>query len=161
VSLTIGVFSHTKYFEVVRFSSKASITKHFFHKPFLQWASDLAAKLLKIHNEEVGRRQEFNTLFEGHFLKSLFPGMTELPPSFATQAPSVFDARLPKLSGEDVEYISNAFPEYASGVPNYDMEVIVKFFRQRYFFHIYVIFRLFISMTTMLPIPIFTMLTID
>lgn len=97
----------------------------------MQWATDLANKLLKIHEEEVSRRQEFNTLFEGHFLKSLFPGMTELPPAFATQTPPVFDARLPKLSEEDVEYIANTFPELAKDVPNYDMEMIVKFFQQR------------------------------
>lgn len=58
--------------------------------------------------------------------------MTELPPTFATQAPPVFDARLPKLTEADVEYISNAFPQLAEDVPNYDMEATVKFFQQRY-----------------------------
>ncbi|CAH0749126.1 unnamed protein product [Diatraea saccharalis] len=107
------------------------VRRRTFSQAHIMWATDLAAKLLKIHDEEVGRRQEFNTLFEGHFLRSLFPGMTELPPSFATQAPPVFDARLPKLTEVDVEFISNAFPQLASDVPSYDMESIVKFFRQR------------------------------
>ncbi|XP_013181334.1 PREDICTED: RB1-inducible coiled-coil protein 1 isoform X1 [Papilio xuthus] len=102
-----------------------------FSTSHLKWATDLAEKLQKIHEEEVNRRQEFNSLFEGHFLKNLFPGMTELPPAYATQAPPVFDARLPNISDEDVDYISNTFPELAKDVPQYDMETTVKFFHQR------------------------------
>ncbi|XP_038222835.1 RB1-inducible coiled-coil protein 1 isoform X1 [Zerene cesonia] len=102
-----------------------------FSHAHLQWATDLAEKLLKIHEEEVSRREEFNTLFEGHFLKSLFPGMTDLPPTFATQAPPTFDSKLPKLTNEDVEFVSSAFPELAKDVPKYDMDSTVKFFQQR------------------------------
>ncbi|KAL0894622.1 hypothetical protein ABMA27_013184 [Loxostege sticticalis] len=102
-----------------------------FSEAHIMWAADLASKLIKIHEEEVSRRQEFNGLFEGHFLKSLFPGMTDLPPTFATQVPPEFDARLPKLSEEDVEFIANAFPHLAKDVPSCDMESVVKFFRQR------------------------------
>lgn len=71
-------------------------------------------------------------MFEGHFLRSLFPGMTELPPTFATQAPPTFDANLPKLTEADVEYIANAFPDLAKDVPSYDMDATVQFFQQRY-----------------------------
>ncbi|XP_013133838.1 PREDICTED: RB1-inducible coiled-coil protein 1 isoform X2 [Papilio polytes] len=102
-----------------------------FSTSHLKWATDLAEKLQKIHEEEVNRRQEFNSLFEGHFLKNLFPGMTELPPAYATQAPAVFDARLPNISDEDVHHISDTFPELAKDVPQYDMETTVKFFHQR------------------------------
>ncbi|XP_028155808.1 RB1-inducible coiled-coil protein 1 isoform X1 [Ostrinia furnacalis] len=102
-----------------------------FSEAHILWAADLAAKLLKIHDEEVTRRQEFNSLFDGHFLKSLFPGMTDLPPIFATQVPPEFDARLPKLSDEDVEYIATSFPNLAKDVPISDMESVVRFFRQR------------------------------
>ncbi|KAJ2944636.1 hypothetical protein O0L34_g3987 [Tuta absoluta] len=102
-----------------------------FSEAHLKWATDLAAKLLKIHEEEVSRRQEFNALFEGHFLRTLFPGMTELPPAFATQAPPLFDNKLPKLTDEDVEFISSTFPELAKDVPDYDMKATVKFFQQR------------------------------
>ncbi|XP_045510745.1 RB1-inducible coiled-coil protein 1 isoform X2 [Colias croceus] len=102
-----------------------------FSHAHLQWATDLAEKLLKIHEEEISRRQDFNTLFEGHFLKSLFPGMTDLPPTFATQAPPTFDSKLPKLTSEDVEFVANAFPELAKDVPKYDMDATVKFFQQR------------------------------
>ncbi|GBP23114.1 RB1-inducible coiled-coil protein 1 [Eumeta japonica] len=104
-----------------------------FSDTFLQWAMNLANHLLKIHNEEIVRRQEFNSLFHGHFLKSLFPGTNELPPAFATQAPAIFDGNLPKLEEKDVEFISNMFPELTESVPLYDMEYVVNFFRQRGF----------------------------
>ncbi|KAL4715117.1 hypothetical protein ACJJTC_012164 [Scirpophaga incertulas] len=107
------------------------VRRRTFSDAHITWATDLAAKLMKIHEEEVTRRQEFNTLFDGHFLKSLFPGMTELPPAFATQTPPSFDARLPKLTSEDVDYITNTFPQLANDVPNYNMDSIVKFFEQR------------------------------
>lgn len=63
----------------------------------IQWASDLACQLLAIHNEEVARRKDFQGQFEGHFLSTLLPGMEDLPPPFATQAPSPFDLDLPKV----------------------------------------------------------------
>ncbi|KAM3962789.1 LOW QUALITY PROTEIN: autophagy-related 17 [Aphomia sociella] len=97
----------------------------------MQWATELATKLQKIHDEEVNRRQEFNAVFEGHFLNNLFPGMTELPPAFATQAPPPFDARLPQLTAADVDCIASALPQLASDVPAYDMEPTIKFFQQR------------------------------
>ncbi|XP_060802696.1 RB1-inducible coiled-coil protein 1 isoform X2 [Amyelois transitella] len=102
-----------------------------FSEAHLKWASDLASKLQKIHEEESSRRQDFNTLFDGHFLKSLFPGMTELPPPFATQAPPVFDAKLPRITDTDVEYIAKSFPHLTEEVPKYDMDATVKFFEQR------------------------------
>lgn len=88
--------------------------------------------MLKIHDEEICRRQEFNSAFEGHFLRSLFPGMTELPPAFATQTPPTFDAQLPKLTEADVEYIANEFPDLTQDIPTYNMDATVLFFQQRY-----------------------------
>ncbi|XP_050675429.1 RB1-inducible coiled-coil protein 1 isoform X2 [Leptidea sinapis] len=102
-----------------------------FSDAHLQWATDLAGKLLKIHDEEVNRRQDFNALFEGHFLRSLFPGMTDLPPTFATQAPPAFDIKLPKLSDDDIKVMSNSFSDLVSHIPTYDMDAVVKFFEQR------------------------------
>uniref|UniRef100_A0A182VNX3 RB1-inducible coiled-coil protein 1 n=1 Tax=Anopheles merus TaxID=30066 RepID=A0A182VNX3_ANOME len=82
-----------------------------------EWASDLACRLMAIHNEEVARRQDFTSIFEGHFLSSLFPGMTDMPPSYAIQAPSVFDSSLPALDKqesetdtEDYEKVQNQSP---------------------------------------------------
>ncbi|CAH2066391.1 unnamed protein product, partial [Iphiclides podalirius] len=102
-----------------------------FSAAHLEWAKDLAEKLHKIHEEEVSRRQGFNSLFEGHFLRNLFPGMTDLPPPFATQPPPAFDSRLPGISDEDVDSICTTFPELARDVPRFDMEATVKFFQQR------------------------------
>lgn len=98
----------------------------------IQWATDLAQKLFKIHEEEVTRRQEFNSHFDDHFLKSLFPGMTDLPPPFATQAPQAFDIKLPQLTSEDVVLVSKSFPDLVVDAPIYDMDNIVKFFQQRF-----------------------------
>lgn len=73
------------------------VRRRTFSQAFLVWASDLACQLLTVHNEEITRRREFQSKFEGHFLNNLFPGLEDLPPSFATQAPTVFDNGLPKV----------------------------------------------------------------
>lgn len=44
------------------------------------------------------RRQDFCSSFEGHFLNSLFSGTNDMPPSYAIQAPSIFDSGLPNLT---------------------------------------------------------------
>lgn len=44
------------------------------------------------------RRQEFRYGFDGHFLNTLFPGIDDFPPKFATEAPQVFDTELPQLT---------------------------------------------------------------
>lgn len=70
----------------------------------------MACQLLTIYNDEVARRKEFQAQFEGHFLTSLFPGMEDMPPSYGTQAPSVFDSGLPKLTVEDVLKLKEDLP---------------------------------------------------
>lgn len=65
---------------------------------YFQWASDLANHLLTIYNEEVVRRQDFTSVFENHFLNVLFNGLEDMPPSFATQAPPIFDNNLPNIT---------------------------------------------------------------
>ncbi|KAG7153514.1 RB1-inducible coiled-coil protein 1-like, partial [Homarus americanus] len=50
---------------------------------------------------EVARRHTFSksfVQFSSHFLASLFPGMDDLPPDFATQPPDTFDDTLPNLA---------------------------------------------------------------
>lgn len=51
-----------------------------------------------IFNDEINRRREFQAVFEGHFLNRLFVGLDDMPPPFATESPSQFDASLPNLS---------------------------------------------------------------
>lgn len=94
----------------------------------LQWASELACHLLTIHNEEMTRRKDFQAQFDGHFLNTLFPGMEDLPPSFATQAPSIFDSNLPKITIEDLEELKNQLPELSENIALPDISAITSFF---------------------------------
>ncbi|KAJ8683536.1 hypothetical protein QAD02_019328, partial [Eretmocerus hayati] len=104
------------------------VRRRTFSQAFLNWASNLACQLLTIHNEEVERRREFKSKFEGHFLNYLFPGLEDTPPPFATQAPSVFDNSLPKLTTEDMDSIREQFPDLAQSVTSPDMNSITQFF---------------------------------
>lgn len=54
--------------------------------------------MITTYNDELLRRQEFAASFNGHFLCNLFPGMNDVPPSYATEQPSEFDSSLPKIS---------------------------------------------------------------
>lgn len=77
------------------------------------------------------RRQEFSTMFEGHFLNALFPGMEDLPPSFATRAPSIFDTGLPKITQADVQHLGTLHPDLVleSSLP--DLTSVLNFFLAR------------------------------
>lgn len=54
--------------------------------------------MLAIHDEERSRREDFENLFDQHFLNSLFTGLEDEPPIYAAQAPAIFDDRLPNLT---------------------------------------------------------------
>lgn len=51
----------------------------------------------EIYKAEVDHRKQFAVKFENHFLSSLFHGLDDYPPSFATQRPKAFDALLPEV----------------------------------------------------------------
>ncbi|PSN56671.1 hypothetical protein C0J52_00056 [Blattella germanica] len=104
------------------------VRRRTFSQAFLLWASDLACQLLAVYNEEVARRKDFQNQFEGHFLNTLFPGMEDLPPPFATQTPSPFDLALPKLTMGDVEKLQAQLPELRFSVSGPDLENITQFF---------------------------------
>lgn len=95
---------------------------------FLLWASDVACNLLTIYNEEIARRKDFQAQIEGHFLSSLFPGMEDFPPSFATQAPSIFDSSLPKLTEDDVEKLRLELPDLAECLQIPDTSAVENYF---------------------------------
>ncbi|PNF24637.1 hypothetical protein B7P43_G00746 [Cryptotermes secundus] len=104
------------------------VRRRTFSQAFLLWASDLACQLLVIHNEEVARRRDFQSQFDGHFLNNLFRGMEDFPPPFATQAPLPFDLNLPRLAIEDVDRLHAQFPELSFSVSGPDLETITQFF---------------------------------
>ncbi|XP_017768492.1 PREDICTED: RB1-inducible coiled-coil protein 1 isoform X3 [Nicrophorus vespilloides] len=99
-----------------------------FSQSFLMWASELACHVLTIHNEEVARRKEFQSMFEGHFLNALFPGMEDMPPTFATQTPSIFDSSLPKVTAEDVHQLRSMLPDMSENCMVHDISAVTSFF---------------------------------
>uniref|UniRef100_A0A182KD57 RB1-inducible coiled-coil protein 1 n=1 Tax=Anopheles christyi TaxID=43041 RepID=A0A182KD57_9DIPT len=107
------------------------VRRRMFSSAFLRWASDLACRLMAIHNDEVARRQDFSSLFEGHFLSSLFPGMNDMPPSYAIQAPSVFDSSLPALDKQDLQELSRYLPELTEKIPLPNIASVIDFFQTR------------------------------
>lgn len=84
--------------------------------------------MLTIHNEEITRRKEFQLNFESHFLSSLFPGMEDLPPAFATEAPCIFDSNLPKLTLEDIELLKQELPELVENINIPDLTAVNNLF---------------------------------
>ncbi|XP_063855163.1 RB1-inducible coiled-coil protein 1-like isoform X2 [Scylla paramamosain] len=71
--------------------------RHAFSTAFLQWASELSSQSGEVWRREVEARRGFSQDFSTYFLASLFPGMEDLPPNFATSLPSQFDMALPKV----------------------------------------------------------------
>ncbi|XP_048521172.1 RB1-inducible coiled-coil protein 1 isoform X3 [Dendroctonus ponderosae] len=104
------------------------VRRRLFSQLFLLWASDLACQQLTIYNEEVTRRKDFNALFDGHFLSALFPGMSDIPPTFATEAPTMFDAQLPNVSAEDIEKLRKQVPDFIENLIVPDMSHVANFF---------------------------------
>ncbi|GAB0094475.1 RB1-inducible coiled-coil protein 1 [Sergentomyia squamirostris] len=102
-----------------------------FSSAFLTWASDLAGHLMQIYSDEVMRRQEFWAMFEGHFLCTLFPGMDDMPPAYATEAPSMFDSSLPNLTKSDINELSVRLPDIGSKIELPDLTAVIEFFSSR------------------------------
>ncbi|XP_055683356.1 RB1-inducible coiled-coil protein 1 isoform X4 [Lutzomyia longipalpis] len=103
------------------------VRRRTFSSAFLLWASDLASHLTTIYSEEVVRRQEFWSMFEGHFLCTLFPGIEDMPPSYATVAPSTFDASLPNLTRDDINELS----DFGLKIELPDLSAVIDFFSSR------------------------------
>ncbi|XP_042209563.1 RB1-inducible coiled-coil protein 1-like [Homarus americanus] len=88
--------------------------RHTFSKSFVQWATALSTESSDVWQREVTTRRHFIHQFSSHFLASLFPGMDDLPPDFATQPPDTFDDTLPNLTEENIEQLRAILPELAS-----------------------------------------------
>ncbi|XP_050307450.1 RB1-inducible coiled-coil protein 1 isoform X2 [Anthonomus grandis grandis] len=104
------------------------VRRRTFSQLFLMWASDLACQQLTIYNEEMTRRKDFMAQFEGHFLNGLFPGMSDVIPPFAIEAPAMFDAKLPIIGEEDVERLRKELPDFAENLVLPDMTHVINFF---------------------------------
>ncbi|XP_020277770.1 RB1-inducible coiled-coil protein 1 isoform X2 [Pseudomyrmex gracilis] len=109
------------------------VRRRTFSQAFLVWASNLACQLMTVHSEELARRREFQNKFDGHFLNTLFPGLEDTPPPFATQAPSVFDNGLPKLTADDMESLRAQLPDLALTISTPDLNSITQFFLSKSF----------------------------
>ncbi|BES88329.1 Autophagy-related protein 11 [Nesidiocoris tenuis] len=107
------------------------VRRRTFSQAFLIWANDVASQLCAVHSEEVARRKVFQSQFEGHFLSSLFRGLEDSPPPFATQAPPLFDSELPKLTLDDIENLRSDLPDLALSLSVPDLSQITQFFLNR------------------------------
>lgn len=107
------------------------VRRKIFSDKFRVWATRLSLDFDRIHGEELQRRRLFNESFDGHFLNILFPGMADMPPTFANEhAELSFDTRLPQLSRCDIELLSTQLPELAVQLQLPDMEPVLQFFVQ-------------------------------
>lgn len=50
--------------------------------------------------------------------------MADLPPSFATQAPSIFDSSLPKITVDDIELLKKEIPDLTENLTVPDLSNI-------------------------------------
>ncbi|XP_064553484.1 RB1-inducible coiled-coil protein 1 isoform X2 [Drosophila montana] len=109
------------------------VRRKIFSDEFRLWASRLSVDFDRIHSEEMERRRLFNDSFDGHFLNILFPGMADMPPTFANEHPELsFDTRLPQLSCSDIELLSVQLPDLATQLQLPDMAPVLQFFEQRH-----------------------------
>lgn len=107
------------------------VRRKIFSDKFRVWATRLSKDFNRIHGEELQRRRLFNAGFDGHFLNILFPGMADMPPTFANEhAELSFDTRLPQLSSCDIELLSTQLPELAVQLQLPDMKPVLQFFVQ-------------------------------
>uniref|UniRef100_A0A1L8DIA6 RB1-inducible coiled-coil protein 1 n=1 Tax=Nyssomyia neivai TaxID=330878 RepID=A0A1L8DIA6_9DIPT len=107
------------------------VRRRTFSSAFLLWASDLSCHMTTIYSEEVVRRQEFWSTFEGHFLCTLFPGIDDMPPPYATVAPSTFDASLPNLTKDDINELFTRLPDFGLKIELPDLSAVIDFFSSR------------------------------
>lgn len=109
------------------------VRRKIFSDEFRVWASRLSVDFDRIHSEELQRRRLFNDSFDGHFLNILFPGMADMPPTFANEHPELsFDTRLPQLGRSDIELLSAQLPDLASQLQLPNMAPVLEFFVQRH-----------------------------
>lgn len=90
------------------------VRRKLFSRNFMQWAESISMAACALHDREVTLRREFSMQTSGHFLNSLFPGMEDLPPPFATSRPSLFDHNLPNVVSKDLDDLKAQLPEFVN-----------------------------------------------
>lgn len=92
------------------------VRRRAFAEHYLLRTCSLADKFRQVHGEEVQLRANFQAKLRKHFLSKMFPGMEDVPPSFATDRPDEFDNKLPAIHLSDVEVLRTKFPDLAKSL---------------------------------------------
>ncbi|KAJ8968707.1 hypothetical protein NQ314_002162 [Rhamnusium bicolor] len=159
--LQIIAANHKKLYDIRRRCAKAKeeLSLNLYHR--LRWImyiednmSEVDQKLVIFHENLRRLRMHLDALYQIHrtpntyfdaiievvqegnilnpFYGSLFPGMEDLPPAFAIQAPAMFDINLPKIQLEDVERLKKESPELADYLNIPDMTAVTNFFMKSF-----------------------------
>ncbi|KAG1669032.1 RB1-inducible coiled-coil protein 1 [Nymphon striatum] len=94
------------YFELI----SEVVQRRKFSANFNFWTNNIVKQSAEIYKAEITRRQKINQLVNEHFLKTLFPGLEDMPPSFADEKLTSFDEHLPIIEEADLSQLRAAFP---------------------------------------------------
>ncbi|RWS17445.1 RB1-inducible coiled-coil protein 1-like isoform X2 [Dinothrombium tinctorium] len=89
------------------------VRRKIFSQGFLTWSHSLVKEFSVLHQTEIAARRKFSSEFSTHFLHTLFTGMADLPPPFATEPPKPFDVHLPDLNIDDLKMLQQILPQLA------------------------------------------------
>lgn len=92
------------------------VRRRSFSEQYLRKTSIFASNFSSVYNDEVKVRQAFQEKINKHFLATMFKGLGDLPPPFATKGPDTFDEKLPALSLSDLETLRSQLPELAESL---------------------------------------------
>ena len=92
------------------------VRRRAFSDQYLKKASILASSFSSIYVEELKTRQIFQEKLNKHFLSTMFKGMEDVPPPFATKEPIPFDLKLPGLDLQDLELLRSKLPHLAQSL---------------------------------------------
>eukprot|EP00092_Neocalanus_flemingeri_P034467 GFUD01037478.1.p1 GENE.GFUD01037478.1~~GFUD01037478.1.p1 ORF type:complete len:1402 (+),score=479.73 GFUD01037478.1:84-4289(+) len=92
------------------------VRRRSFSQHYLKKAEIIAGTFGEVHSEEVRTRQIFQEKLNKHFLSTMFQGMDDIPPDFATVPPQEFDNILPQISLQDLERLRTEFPNIAESL---------------------------------------------
>ncbi|KAI6660402.1 RB1-inducible coiled-coil protein 1-like isoform X2 [Oopsacas minuta] len=81
-----------------------------YSKQFNTWSGDVANLATTVRDSELESRKSFLDGNGHHFILSLFPGMADLPSSFATNIKPKIDEALPDLQVESISEAMQRFP---------------------------------------------------